>query len=67
MQDQYYEDKEERKDWEVDDDDASEDEGEMLFQVSEAGKPFLGAIFGKQMHGSIYAQETSAKVREARF
>ena len=41
------EDEDERKDWEDDDNDASEDEGEMLFQVSEAGNTFQETVFGK--------------------
>ena len=39
------EDKDERR--EEDDDDSSEDEGETLFQVSEAGNAFLETVFSK--------------------
>ena len=47
------EDEDKRKDREEDDDDASEDEGETLFQVSEAGNAFLETVFGKQMEATM--------------
>ena len=44
-----YNDEKEDERHEEDDDDASEDEGETLFQVSEAENAFLEAVFGKPL------------------
>ena len=46
------EDEGERKDREEDNDDASEDESETLFQVSEAGNAFLETVFGKRLEAA---------------
>ena len=40
--------------WEEDDDVASEDEGETLFQVSEAGNTFLETVFGKWLEAATH-------------
>ena len=45
------EDEDGRKDWE-EDDDASEDEGKTLFQVSEAGNAFLETVFSKRLEAA---------------
>ena len=47
-----YNDEDEDKRHEEDDDDASEDEGETLFQVSEAGNAFLETVFSKQLEAA---------------
>lgn len=59
--DYHDEDEDERKDWEEDDDNASESEGKMSFQVPETEKTFLEIVFGKQLEATTERGKRLAK------